>query len=119
MRRMMVASLVLNILVLIPVTLSLVTNASYVSRAFGEHTPGRSILLSVYFAILLVSVILLFVRDPRMVAALILVQIIYKVITPFAVGTLGNPVVLSNLGIAAFHLITLVLIWRNELSGAP
>ena len=35
-----------------------------------------------------------------------------KVTTPFTVGTLRNPVVLSNLLIAAVHTVTVGLIWR-------
>ncbi len=51
---------------------------------------------------------------PMMVAALLMVQIVYKVITPFAVGSFSNPVVVSNLAIAAFHSITLWSIWRGS-----
>ena len=50
---------------------------------------------------------------PMMVAALLMVQIIYKLITPFAVGNLSNPVVVSNLAIAAFHSVTLWSIWKG------
>lgn len=49
---------------------------------------------------------------PAMVAALLLVQILYKLLTPFTVGTLANPVVLSNLAIAAFHAATVATIYR-------
>ena len=41
-----------------------------------------------------------------------MVQILYKLTTPVTVGTLQNPVVISNLGIAMFHTVTLVVIWR-------
>ena len=51
---------------------------------------------------------------PLMVAALLSVQIIYKLITPFAVGNFSNPVVVSNLAIAAFHSITLWSIWKGS-----
>ena len=63
--------------------------------------------MSIYLAIMLVSIGLLFKPLPAMVAALLLVQIIYKITTPFTVGTLSNPVVLSNLVIAAVHAVTL------------
>jgi hypothetical protein len=48
------------------------------------------------------------------------VQFVYKLTTPVTVGTLLNPVVVSNLGIAGFHAVTLVLIfiwWRQEVLG--
>ena len=57
---------------------------------------------------------LLWLRDERMVAALLLVQVIYKIATPLTVGTIQNPVVVSNLLIAAFHTVTLLLIWRRS-----
>jgi len=44
---------------------------------------------------------------------LLLVQILYKVTTPFTVGGFTNPVVISNLFVAALHLITLYLILRT------
>ena len=64
-----------------------------------------------------VSVVLLFVRNPVFVAALLLVQVIYKTLTLFTTGP-SNPVVISNILIAVFHSITLVLIIqnRNELN---
>ena len=80
---------------------------------YGDATAGRSILLSVYLAIELISVMLLFVREPKLVASLLLVQVIYKLITPLIVGMLDNPVVISNLGIAALHSVALVLISQS------
>jgi hypothetical protein len=65
----------------------------------------------VYVAILAVSVGLLLKPDPLLVAPLLLVQVLYKVTTPFTVGTLANPVVISNIAIATLHLITLALIY--------
>jgi hypothetical protein len=46
-----------------------------------------------------------------MVAGLLLMQVVYKLTTPFTVGTFGNPVVVSNLVIAALHSVTLAGIW--------
>jgi hypothetical protein len=107
------ASLAINILVLIPVTYGLMTNASGSVAAFGADSPARSILLSVYLAILLCSAGLLLKPVPAMVAALLLVQIVYKSTTPFTVGSFIHPVVISNLVIAAFHSVTLWFIWRS------
>ena len=112
MRIMITLSLVLNIAVLIPVCAGLIMDASWARASYGDATAARGILLSVYLAIGVVSAFLLVVREPKLVAALLLVQVVYKLTTPFTVGTFSNPVVISNLGIAAFHAITLLLIWR-------
>lgn len=113
MNMMITASLMLNIVILIPVTLGLITGAGWADQAYGARSPARDILLSVYLAILLVSCALLIWKIPMAVAALLLVQIVYKVTTPIAVGTVANPVVATNLLIAAFHTITLALIWLS------
>jgi hypothetical protein len=112
MRVMITLSLVLNIAVLAPVCAGLITDASWARASYGEPTAARGILLSVYLTIGLASALLLFVREPKLVAALLLVQVVYKLTTPLTVGTFANPVVVSNLGIAAFHAVTLALIWR-------
>ncbi|MEN0061394.1 MAG: hypothetical protein AAGA48_04540 [Myxococcota bacterium] len=104
---MYIVSLVVNILVLIPVCASLLSNAAWVSDAYGPRTHARGILLSIYAAILVASVALLFIGDLRMTTALLAIQIFYKVTTPFTVGTTTNPVVLCNLAIAALHTVTL------------
>jgi hypothetical protein len=109
---MLVLSLLLNVAVLLPVCGGLAADAGWARASYGEDSPARRILLSVYMAIGLVSVALLFVRRPVAVAALLLVQIVYKVTTPFTVGTLANPVVVSNLAIAAFNAATLAVTWR-------
>jgi hypothetical protein len=113
-RALIFASLGLNIFVLVPVCFGLLTKADWTVSAYGPDTAARSILLSVYLAILLCSAGLVIKPLPAMVAALLLVQIVYKVTTPLTVGTLANPVVTSNLAIAAFHCITLWMIWRNN-----
>lgn len=109
-------SLGLNIAVLIPVCAGLLGNAAWTLSAYGEPSPARGILLSVYLAILVASVGLLFKPVPAAVAALLIVQIVYKVSTPITVGTLDNPVVLSNLAIAAFHLLTVGVILTQSRS---
>jgi hypothetical protein len=104
-----VGSLLLNIVVLVPVCYGLATNAAWTIASYGIATPARAILLSVYVAILVGSVVLL-LREPRLVAVLLGLQILYKLTTLLTVGTLNNPVVMSNLGIAAVHMITLASI---------
>jgi hypothetical protein len=112
MRVLIYISLAINIAVLVPVCLGLLNKADWTLAAYGPDAPARNILLSVYLAILICSVGLLFKPIPFMVAALLLVQIIYKFTTPFTVGSFAHPVVISNLGIAAFHSLTLWAIWK-------
>jgi hypothetical protein len=83
------------------------------TSVFGDWTPARGILLSIYMAIAVASAALLVRPDPRMASILLGLQIIYKVTTPFTVGTLKNPVVISNLVIAVTHLGTLYLSVQN------
>ncbi|MBI1277460.1 MAG: hypothetical protein GC179_04980 [Anaerolineaceae bacterium] len=113
MRGMLILSLLLNIVILMPICIGLATDRSWITAVYGPNTAARGILLSIYVAIGLVSGLLLIVRDPKLVAALLLVQVVYKLTTPLTVGTLNNPVVISNLAIAAFHIVTLGLIWRT------
>jgi hypothetical protein len=117
MRLMIVLSLLINVAVLLPVCAGLLTNASWTTSAYGEATPARAILLSVYMAIGICSVLLLFRRDPKTVAALLLVQVLYKLTTPLTVGTVTNPVVVSNLIVAAFHAATLASLWTGGALG--
>ena len=113
MRAMILSSLSLNILVLVPVCLSIAFKADWALAAYGPATPARGILLSIYVAILVCSAALLAKPTAAMVAALLLVQVVYKLTTPFTVGTINNPVVISNLAIAAFHSLTLWTIWKG------
>ncbi len=117
MRLMVVLSLLINVAVLLPVCAGLLTDASWTTSAYGEWTPARAILLSIYLAIGLVSVLLLVRREPKVVAALLLVQILYKITSPLTVGTIANPVVVSNLVIAGFHTATLVCLWQGGALG--
>ena len=110
---MVTLSLLLNILVLIPVSLGLATNAAWARESYGESSPARGILLSIYIAILLVSLTLMFFDRPQAVAALLVVQVVYKVTTPLTVRTIKNPVVISNILIAAFHTATLTFMWNS------
>ena len=112
MNVMITISLLVNVAVLLPVCVGLIADAGWAEASYGPDTAARSILLSVYLAIGIVSALLLFYREPKLVAALLAVQVIYKLTTPVTVGTLSNPVVISNLLIAVLHAVTLVLIWR-------
>lgn len=96
-------SLIINILVLIPVCTGLLLKKNWTVDSYGIDTPARGILLSIYLAILIFSTVLLFKFDPKLVLALLTVQIIYKLLTPIMVGTIKNPVIISNIFIALVH----------------
>ena len=113
MRVMILLSLLINVVVLIPVSAGLLVDAAWAAAAYGDPSPARGILLSIYAAILAVSAWLLIERNAVLVAPLLLVQVVYKLTTPITVGSLTNPVVISNLLVAAVHLVTLALILRN------
>lgn len=121
MRAMIYLSLTLNLVVLIPVCGGLLAKATWTDNAFGGPAVARQILLCVYLSIALMSMLLLVRPDPRMVATLLLMQVVYKLATPWLVGTWQNPVILTNIGVTAVHTVTLALIWRasNSLSVQP
>lgn len=99
-------SLLVNVAVLVPVCAGLIGGARWAEASFGAATPARGILLSIYLAICVVSAGLLLFGSVASVAALLVVQIVYKITTPLTVGTVRHPVVLSNLAIAALHTVT-------------
>lgn len=103
---MIIASLILNILVLIPVCIALIVDAEKVQKSAGTFTPARGVLLAMYITILLASVVLLFYTQPVLAFALFFMQIVYKFLSPITVKTIKNPIVISNIFIATFHLIT-------------
>ena len=103
-------SLAINIIVLIPIVVLMVMKSPLIDHAWGEFTAARGILLSMYGTILLMSLALVVYPIPAFVAALLLVQVFYKITTPFTVGSITNPIVISNLLIAVVHSTTLVSI---------
>jgi hypothetical protein len=107
MNTLIYISLSINILVLVPILVLMAIKSPVVDHAWGGFTEARGILMSIYFAILALSAFLIFKPVPSFVFALLLVQVIYKVTTPFTVRSFSNPVVVSNLFIAAFHIFTL------------
>ena len=110
MLRMIRVSLSVNIAVLIPVCTVLILNIRPLVDVWGPATPARGILLSMYLSILFLSVGLWMRRNPMLVAPLLAMQICYKLTTPITVGSLTNPVVISNIAIAIVHALTLGLI---------
>ncbi len=117
---MLVISLLLNIAVLVPVVSVLAVGSrrgidTRGSLPWGARTSARDILVAIYIAILIASIALLAaaattgpsVAVEAASASLFAVQIVYKVLTAVTVrDALRNPVVLSNLGIAAVHGVT-------------
>ncbi len=105
---MITASLILNIVVLIPVCYFMLTNNVRIVKTLGEFTPSRGILLAIYATILLASILLIFFADVKLAFALFFMQIVYKLLSPFTVKTLKHPFVISNIFIAIFHLSTII-----------
>lgn len=106
MTKMLRASLLINVLILVPVCFGLLVNLEWTTPVYGAPTDARAILLSVYLSILICSIALQVVSSPTMTASLLCVQIVYKVLTVFIVG-LANPVAFCNLLVAAFHSVGL------------
>ena len=111
---MITASLILNIVVLVPVCYFMLTNNYKMVKTMGEFTPSRGILLAIYTTILLASILLIFFADAKLVFALFFMQIVYKLLSPFTVKTLRHPFVISNILIATFHLVTIYTMLKAD-----
>jgi hypothetical protein len=121
-------SLAINVAVLIAVCTVLIAfgDSEPVVFVCGPFTAARGILLSVYFAILVVSILLfglhVYCADKtsieHMVAVLLATQVLYKISTPATAGP-ANPVAISNLCISVVHAATLYLLWRRYKPCAP
>jgi hypothetical protein len=103
---MLYFSLILNILVLIPICYLMLTNNYRIVLTLGEFNPARGILLAMYVTILLGSIYLLISPNNQFAIALLLMQIVYKFLTPLTVKTLKHPFVISNILIALVHIVT-------------
>jgi hypothetical protein len=112
MNALIYTSLILNIVVLVPIIVLMIVKAKVVDHAWGVFTPARGILMSIYFSILVASLALLFVPVPAFVVALLMVQVVYKITTPFTVG-ITNPIVISNLAISALHIVTVITVFAE------
>jgi hypothetical protein len=113
MQTMIYISLAINIVILVPIVVLMAIKSPLVDTAWGPLTEARAILWSIYIAILIASIFLVFMPIASFVAALLAVQVIYKLTTPFTVGSFRNPVVISNLVIATVHAVTLVSIFSE------
>jgi hypothetical protein len=126
-RWMLTASLVVNIVVLAPLCTCIGFDLPRIEVVYGKRSPARDILLAIYLAILVASILLLGLLHVAATqhlaggatAALITVQIIYKCLTALVVrggfppGRTFNPVVVANVVIAAFHASSLGL-WLSS-----
>jgi ABC-type uncharacterized transport system permease subunit len=116
-KRMLYVSSILNIFVLIPVISVILLDLLQVERVWGTNQASRQILVSIYIAILLASIGLLFLRGQVKIVVSITVfsmQIIYKFLTALiVVDSLSNPVVLSNLAINIVHLMTIFTVFKH------
>lgn len=103
---MLTISLLLNVLVLAPICYLMLTNNVRMVETLGEFNPARGILLAIYMTILIASIGLLIFPDTKFSIALLLMQIVYKLLTPFTVKTLKHPFVISNMLVAIVHIVT-------------
>lgn len=110
---MLIAALILNLTVLVPLLTLLSRDAASMSVVYGPDTAARRILACLYGVIALASAGLvgLVIQDfPGAVVwtqGLLAIQILYKLATLPVVGP-RNAVVRANLGIAAFHSMALL-----------
>jgi ABC-type uncharacterized transport system permease subunit len=114
---MLYVSSILNIVVLIPVVSVILLDLIQVERVWGPNQASRQILVSIYIAILVASIGLLFLRGQVKIIVAITVfsmQIIYKFLTALiVVDALSNPVVLSNLAINMVHIMTIFTVFKH------
>ena len=115
--QLMVLALALNVIILVPVITALVRGGA-AAAVFGDATPARAILTSIYAAIALVSLGLIALHVAAapwavpMTVALFAVQIVYKALTVPAVG-LRNPVVVVNLVVVLVQAGVLAVLWAG------
>jgi hypothetical protein len=105
---------IVNVLVAGTVAVLLLRNTPRMSAVYGEVTPARSILASIYLAIAATSVVALAFPQYSIVIATVLfpLQIFYKILTIFTVGNVTHPVVVSNILISALHITSLLILFK-------
>ena len=113
MHKMTKFSLFLNIGVLVPVCFGILSGQDFVAHGWGSKQPSLYILVSIYCTILFFSFYLLIKPNQYLIFSLLMMQVVYKLLSPILVGSLQNPVVLSNIVISAVHLISLYFIIKS------
>lgn len=119
---LILASHLVNVVVVTIIPWLILRDAPAMRAVYGPDTPARRILACLYATIALASAVALVATAVsgdaaialRIAAVLFPLQIIYKLATLPAVGA-RNPVVISNVAIAALHAITLVVAARSGL----
>lgn len=120
---MLVAALILNLVILVPLVASLAYDTAGMGAAFGFDSPARRILTCVYGAIAALSAVLIALHASAhpwavpMTVALFGVQITYKLATIAAVG-LTSPVVVTNMIVVSVQMVALVWAMRAGLLSA-
>ncbi|MEM6760346.1 MAG: hypothetical protein AAF601_12790 [Pseudomonadota bacterium] len=111
---MLTFTLAVNIAILVPVIFGLALGN--MDDAFGPATDARRILACVYFAIAVLSAVLIALHLGKhswalpMTLALFAMQIAYKLATVATIG-LGSPVVVTNLAVVALQLTVIATLW--------
>ena len=105
---------IINVLVAGGVGVLLLRNVPVMTAVYGEATPARSILASIYLSIAAASVCALLFPAYSIAIATVLfpLQILYKLSTVLTVRSIVHPVVVSNLLISIVHAISLFVIFR-------
>ena len=106
---MLLVALVLNIVILAPIVVGLTIGGRVIFRVMGTLTPARSSLLAMYLAFLATSILFLFWPLEPGIITLLAIQIAYQVLSAFTVRVLTNPIVITNLLLAAIQTGLLVL----------
>ena len=106
---MLIAALIVNLVVLVPVSVLLLVGGRFTVSWWGQVTPSRNILLAMYLSFISASVLFVFWPLEPAIITLLALQITYKILSAFTVRVLSNPVVIANLLVAAFHTAALVL----------
>lgn len=102
----------INVLIAGVMALLLMVDEHHMKRVFGDSTPARQILSSLYMAIAVASFVALIVPQYSIAIALVLfpIQILYKLSTLVTVSSKNNPVIWCNFGISIVHAASLYTI---------
>jgi hypothetical protein len=113
--KFLVISLLINVLVAGACSILLFIDVTPFTKSFGADDTSRQILSCIYLSIAVTSLFALAVKDMEqmVVWGLLLIQIIYKLLTVAVVKDKSSPIIWTNLGIAMFHTITLILLKKQ------
>ena len=111
-----IISHLLNVSVAGVIAVFLMIDERHMRGVFGEITPARQILSSLYMAIAVASFVALVLPQYSIAIALVLfpLQILYKFSTLLTVSSKNNPVIWWNLAISLVHIASLYIIYINN-----